>query len=347
MNLRMLNRMLTIKWVPGVMLFGTVVAAAAGDVPPPGRTICAGPICMDVVDVGDPMNPPDPETGYGAVSYPFAIGRHEVTVDQYVTFLNATASRPAELPPGQREAIEELWQPGMLKTHDYVVRDGLIDRRGAGTSADPYSYWMVSDVTIGADSGHRPIIEISWFAAARFANWLHNGATAGSSTETGAYTLDYRRDGIVALNRGAKWWIPSHDEWYKAAYYDPTRPGELQYWAFPTRSDELPRGEIPPGGANSANFNSVAPEGHKLTPVGSYSASFSHYGTLDQAGLLWEWSDTAIPDHDGMPRTMTLLGGSWSLGLINPSRFGSRDYLPGYNDDDTGFRLATSEDVSP
>jgi hypothetical protein len=33
MNLRMLNRMLTINWVPGVMLFGTVVSAAAGNVP--------------------------------------------------------------------------------------------------------------------------------------------------------------------------------------------------------------------------------------------------------------------------------------------------------------------------
>jgi len=37
--------------------------------------------------------------------------------------------------------------------------------------------------------GDKPVVFVSWFDAARFANWVNNGATAGASTETGAYTM--------------------------------------------------------------------------------------------------------------------------------------------------------------
>lgn len=38
-------------------------------------------------------------------------------------------------------------------------------------------------------SGARPITYVSWFDAARYTNWLHNGQGTGD-TETGAYTLN-------------------------------------------------------------------------------------------------------------------------------------------------------------
>ena len=63
---------------------------------------------------------------------------------------------------------------------------------------------------------------------------------------------------------------------------------------------------------------------------------------LVQAGLLWEWNDAIYPDFEGTPITRGMRGGSWSLGLINASKFGPRDYEPTYSDDDTGFRLATN-----
>ena len=37
--------------------------------------------------------------------------------------------------------------------------------------------------------GDKPVVFVSWYDAARFANWVNNGATAGASTETGAYTM--------------------------------------------------------------------------------------------------------------------------------------------------------------
>lgn len=308
---------------------------------------CVGLVCIDVVDVGDPGNAPDADTGLGAVDQVFAIGKYEINVDQYLTFLNAVAATPAELPPGKREAIEELWQQDMFETHSYVAPKGVVARSGNGSMAAPYVYREIPNVALDRQSPRRAILNISWFAAARFANWLHNGGTATSNTEDGAYTLSYRREGVVPRNPGARWWIPSLDEWYKAAYHDPSKLGKNPYWTYPTRSDSLPVAEMPPGGANSANYNSMAPDGQKLTPVGAYAGTTSHYGTHDQAGLMWEWSDTPYRNHDGISQTMALLGGSWSLGLINLSKFGGRDYLPEYNDDDTGFRLATTVSVAP
>ncbi len=320
--------------------------AAAADAPYDGER-CVGLVCIEVVEVGDAGNAPDPGTGEGAVAHDFAIGKYEVTVAQYLIFLNAVASRAAELPVGKREAIEGLWQEDMFETHAYVAPRGVIARSGSGTVSDPYVYSEVPAPELGPLSSRRGVLNISWLAAARFANWLHNGATATSDTETGAYSLDYRTKGGAVRNPGARWWIPSNDEWYKAAFYDPGRPGTAKYWTYPSQSDELPRAEVPPGGTNSANFNGAGPEGQKLTPVGAYAGTSSHYGTYDQAGLLWEWSDTPVLNHDGVPETMGLLGGSWSLGLINVSKFGGRDYLPDYNDDDTGFRLATTGGNAP
>ena len=70
------------------------------------------------------------------------------------------------------------------------------------------------------------------------ANWLHNGKGSGD-TETGAYTLTNANDLTMVKNSGAKYWIPSEDEWYKAAYYK--RGGtNAGYWMYPTQSDSLP-----------------------------------------------------------------------------------------------------------
>lgn len=50
---------------------------------------------IDWVTVGSPINACDPKgvsDCFGAVSYEYRIGRHEVTNDQYAEFLNSVAS---------------------------------------------------------------------------------------------------------------------------------------------------------------------------------------------------------------------------------------------------------------
>lgn len=326
----------TLPALAGALAVGCVVSACGseGKGAAPVKT-CVSQTCIETVNVTDSGNPPDADTGRGAVDHEFAIGAYEITVGQYLGFLNSVARVPTS------PATKALWVKPMQDTASYVSA-GLIARTGSGTDADPFVYTEIPDIALGASSSRRGILNISWFSAARFANWLQNGATAAASTETGAYTLNGATSGVIARNPGALWWIPTEDEWYKAAYYDPTKPGDNKYWEYPTRSDALPTGEAFPGGVNSANYNAAMPELKKITPTGAYTSSVSHYGTYDQAGLLWEWNDAVYQDFEGVPTTRGLRGGSWSLGMINVSKFGPRDYEPTYDDDDTGFRLATT-----
>ena len=297
-------------------------------------------VTVEMVNVGEPGNPADAVTGYGAVAGEFAIGKFEVTIAQYVTFLNAVAAVPAN------DVIRGLYKEEMA---DPGEDPGLlIERNGAGTASDPYAYTAAAS-GVWADTAQRPVPWVTWFDAARFANWLHNGATATSSTETGAYTLDgYQESGYVGRNPDAQFWIPSEDEWYKAAYYDPTKSGDSQYWNFPTMSDVPPRfaevAESAP--APAANFQNVykGSEAGVLAPVGSYPQSVSPYGTLDQGGQLWEWTEAAYPDPERGPNRI-VRGGSWGPGITPLSKAVRRDYGPMssesfYYDDDTGFRIA-------
>ena len=127
---------------------------------------------IETVTVGDAGNAAD-STTYGAVTNVFAIGKYEVTIGQYSTFLNSVASVTSD------SYIVNLWSASMATDLNIAG----ISRSGSGTLASPYSYSVIG-------SGNRPITYVSWFDAARFANWMNNGATNGASTETGAYTLN-------------------------------------------------------------------------------------------------------------------------------------------------------------
>jgi len=231
--------------------------------------------------------------------------------------------------------LVNLWATNM--TNNLNIRG--ISRSGSGTAASPYSYSVMG-------SGNRPITYVNWFDAARFANWVNNGATNGASTETGAYTLNGATFGSITRNAEATWWIPSQDEWYKAAYYKGggTNAG---YWLYPTQSDARPGNTI--GGAtNQANYrpggvyavtrtNTFSATQNYLTDVGAFSNSASAYGTFDQAGNVYEWNDTVFGANRG------LRGGSWGENQAG-NLSSSEGFTPNATsqDENTGFRLASA-----
>jgi len=155
--------------------------------------------------------------------------------------------------------------------------------------------------------GNKPVNWVSWFDAARVANWLMNGATSSSSTETGAYTLNGATSGnAVAVNPGATFYIPNENQWYKAAYYKggSTNAG---YWEYATQSDTAPsvvtadnmgNGRSSSGGnlndeGNYANYNSGADwnsQKGNVTSVGTNGGP-SAYGAFDMNGNVEEWND--------------------------------------------------------
>jgi sulfatase modifying factor 1 len=281
---------------------------------------------IDYVTVGNPGNPND-TTGFGGVSYLYAIDKYEVTISQYAEFLNAAA---ASDPNG-------LYNPNMATD----LKIAGISRSGSSGS---YTYSVIGE-------GSRPITYVSFLDAMRFTNWLNNGQGSGS-TETGAYTLSLGTS--ATRNPGATIWLPSENEWYKAGYYDPTKAGS-SYWLFPTRSDTQPnsrKGSMTD--SNSANYyyddgidngynggfavtNSrmFDPAQSYLTPVGAFTLASSYYGTFDQAGNVWEWNDTLIGPNRGIRagEWATEYGALWKTnrGITNPL---NEDY-------GLGFRVAT------
>jgi len=226
----------------------------------------ASGITLDLVEVGDAGNSAD-TTGFGAVDYSFSIGKYEATNGQYVAFLNAKALSD---PLG-------LYQVSMN-----------ITRSGADGS---YTYTTAA--------ANQPITSVSFWNAARFANWLHNGQGNGN-TESGAYTLTPAAisTNSVTRNPGARWAIASEDEWYKAAHYDAANES---YYTYATASNSRPSYATPSAGSNLVNhwpFDfSITTE---LQAVGSYPGSLSPYGTADQNGNVWEWNETIFEADRGV-----------------------------------------------
>jgi hypothetical protein len=228
---------------------------------------------LETVVVGDPGNPPD-DNGRGAVAYRYRIGKFEVTSAQYVEFLNAK---------GRSEPDGRLWFNDMDPAQGEGVRCGISRTGSAGSFVH----------AVAPEFANRPVTYASFWDACRFCNWLHNGQGDGDA-ETGAYDLrgyDGRDGRRVHRNPQAKWFLPTEDEWYKAAYYDPRKPGGAGYWDYPTRSDARPGRDF--ASANAANFYDgglLDPQRH-FTAAGAFSRAPSGYGTLDQAGNAAEWTE--------------------------------------------------------
>ena len=260
-------------------------------------------VVMETVTIGNPGNTPDDEvmvdgtTGYGGVAYLYDMGKFEVTAGQYVEFLNAVAATdPYGLyNPGMDSDPQgcQITQNGVSGSFTYDFSGGAVEAPGS-TAAD----WE-----------NRPVNYVSWGDAARFCNWLHNGQPTGvqdlTTTEDGSYYLNGATSDaeLLAVVRepGATWVIPSEDEWYKVAYhYNDGVTGD--YYDFPTSSDIMPGyigdGEsIPdPDPGNYATFDGdfgiegIGPPYYR-TEVGEHENSMSPYGTFDQGGNIWEWTE--------------------------------------------------------
>ena len=157
--------------------------------------------------------------------------------------------------------------------------------------------------------GGQPTGGTSWYEAAKFANWLTTGNANTGPYNTTTWVIMSRTDAQTAY--GTAYFIPTENEWYKAAYYDPDKggPGVGGYWDYATGSDTAPTAQTPPGTdlvKGSANYNNAV---GTTTIVGAYNAtdpgtglpvSDSPYGTFDQGGNVWEWNETLIGGKPGV-----------------------------------------------
>lgn len=292
------------------------------------------PSGIDFVTIGAPgnaayqsVNPNDFVNGRGSVGYEYRLGRYEVTTAQWVEFFNAAYDRadaplPHLLPP-------DFW--GATPT----------------TPNTPgRQRWTVPD-----GNEMRPVGDISWRMAAMYCNWLTNGkSTDRAAFLSGAYDVStFGFNGGIFTDQlvhspGAQYWIPTWDEWLKAAHYDPVKPNpdgtSGGWWQYSNASD-TPYTYGPPG-LGQANAGFTSPDPFSI-PLGTY-ATTSPWGLYDMAGGTTEWTES-VRISNGQP--FRVFDGSWwsqstfQSSLSDQIRYRGDEFphIPTY---EFGLRIASS-----
>ena len=161
--------------------------------------------------VGDNIS--DLDTGFGQVDYTYYIQQNLVTNNEYCAFLNTVD------PNGNN--IHNIYDWRMK----YSVHGGidLIATNELGAK------YIVKD-----KMGNKPVNFITWLKAAKYCNWMNNG-TYNSEINTGSYDLINNQ---YTRSSDAIYFLPSENEWYKAAYYSDTSE---TYYEYPTSSNVPPQ----------------------------------------------------------------------------------------------------------
>jgi len=156
----------------------------------------------------------------------------------------------------------------------------------------------MANVTAGAWSGTQPAASISWYEAAAFVNWLNT-----SRSRQRAYDLTYSGGWSMNLwsseqawqaggenlyrHKDAFYFLPSENEWYKAAYYN---PGGSNYFLYPTASNSAPTPVASGTSAGTAVYNSTA----SVPAIVDSAGGLSPYGTMGQGGNVFDWTESAL-----------------------------------------------------
>jgi hypothetical protein len=165
------------------------------------------------------------------------------------------------------------------------------------------------DVTAGAWAGSQPAAFMTRTEAAMFVNWLNT-----STGHPAAYNIAYGYYGwFVSLwssgeawqfggenlyrHKDAYYFLPSEDEWYKAAYHQ-NDGVTANYWDYPTGSNSVP--DVIDW-AGDPSYQVVFSGGLSYNPgqpnaVTNAGSSASAYGTYAQGGNVEEWMEGARDD---------------------------------------------------
>jgi hypothetical protein len=232
-----------------------------------------------------------------------------------------------------------------------------------GYGAVPYEYRMgtfeisqdaitkatasgMANVTAGAWAGNRPAANMTWYEAAAFVNWLNTSTGNGA-----AYNLTFSGSWSMTLwsseqawtaggtnlyrNKDAFYFLPSENEWYKAAYYN---PGGSNYFLYPTGSDTAPTAVASGTNAGTAVYDGVA----SFPAIVDSAGGLSPYGTMGQGGNVWEWNESAFDGSNSLSsEDRAFRGGFWDNSeffLRSSLRFGVDPALEGFF---VGFRVAS------
>lgn len=266
---------------------------------------------MEFVSIGDPGNLPD-TTGVpnpaGAVSYAYNLGKFEVS-------------------------------------RDMVIK----------ASAEGNLGILLADMTsFGGNGLNRPATGVSWNEAARFVNFLNTSkgfspaykfalqpGDAGYSANANIQLWTLSDSGFDSANpfrnSEAEYFLPSVDEWYKAAYYDPVSD---TYFDFPIGSDTAPTAVVGGTTAITAVYSQEIFQG----PADIMNAGgLSPFGIMGLGGNVIEWEETEFDLVNGPLGSSARgrRGGFWLSNSGDLSPLIRVDLDPALEDFLTGFRVAS------
>ena len=266
---------------------------------------------MDFVTIGNPGNAAD-NTGVpnpaGAVGYEYGIGKFEVSEDM-ITKYNANFGTANSL----------------------VITQ---DNRGSA----------------------KPATSVSWNEAARFVNWLNTNTgnqAAYKFTSSGVnHNIALWTSGEAGYdvnnkyrNSLAKYVLPSYNEWYKAAYYDPSNS---TYYDFPTGSNSAPTA-VASGTGTGANGNNEAVYDGQSGPADvNLAGGLSPYGVMGLGGNVFEWEESSSNLlNSSVSSSRGFRGGGWIFGpdVLSSSTRGSD--APSSESYGLGFRVASLSSSAP
>lgn len=275
---------------------------------------------IDFVIVGDPGNPVDTATTgsyfspHGAVGYTFQMGKYEVSRDM-ITKANAGGSLA-------------------LTLQDMAV--------------------------FGGNVGTHAATGISWNEAARFVNWLNTSKSyapaykfmlqPGDGGYTGNEDIALWQVGETGYdasnpyrNKAAHYFLPSENEWYKAAYYSGSGS---TYYDYATQQDAP---STPAGVASGTAVGSAVYDQAYLTGPAdiNQAGGLSHYGTMGQNGNAYELIESAYDGVNSSPsESRTVLGAYWNLPASSLSASIRNITSPTPSDFVMGFRVAAVPEPS-
>lgn len=237
---------------------------------------------LEFIRITHPNNPAysgfDPfgyTTGRGSVGYEYFMARTEVSTGQWLEFFNTFLTREQQV-PWLRAPLD--WGAEVDPTYT-----------GPGTRHRLRS--IPDAANVGAYA-------VTWRTAAMYCNWLHNGKGSDlASIQSGAYDVssftnlpDGQWTDQLTRSAGARYWIPSLDEWLKAAHWDPSNPSNNGWWTYANGSESPATYGPPPSfggdGTGQANAGFSLPNfAHYDIPLGSYPLTPSIWGLQDLMGM--------------------------------------------------------------
>lgn len=215
-------------------------------------------------------------TGRGSVDYEYRNAKNELRTSQFVEFMTVLGG----INP------------------DFVIANHPL-QWGAVGGFQPDG--TIRFDLISPEAGDWPVSGISWRVSAMYANWLHNGqAPTLAAVSNGAYDIETfinNPDGPGFLdqttrNPDAKYWLPSLDEWLKAAHYDPNKngPGDGGWWQFPNGTDEPLTFGMPGEPGAQTSYGLEIDDNPWQIPEVAYPDVQSPWGLLDVSGGASEWT---------------------------------------------------------